>query len=148
MAKSFKLNTGTRIGNLFLGSLLKLGLPVGPMWLLTVRGRKSGKEYTTPVTPVELDGTRWLVSPYGEVNWVRNIRVAGGARLTRSRRSEAITVTEVSSTEAAPILKQYLTKLPIVKDYFDVTADSSLQDFEAEAPKHPVFRVVSAKTGA
>jgi deazaflavin-dependent oxidoreductase (nitroreductase family) len=148
MAKSFKLNFGMRFGNTLLGSLLKLGLPVGPMFLLSVRGRKSGKEYTTPVTPVEQNGSRWLVSPYGEVNWVRNIRAAGTARLTRSRRTETITVAEASAAEAAPVLKEYLTKASIVRPYFDVAPEASLQDFEAEAPSHPVFRVVSSKTGA
>lgn len=148
MAKSFKLNFGTRFGNAMLGTMLKVGLPVGPMSLLTVKGRKSGKEYSTPVTPVEQNGTRWLVAPYGEVNWVRNIRASGSARLSRGRRTETITVAEAGTAEAAPILKEYLTKVPIVRPYFDVTLESSLQDFESEAPRHPVFRVVSAKTEA
>ena len=47
------------------------------MHLLTVRGRKSGLPRTTPVNLIEYQGRRWLVAPYREVAWVRNVRAAG-----------------------------------------------------------------------
>jgi len=106
-----------------------------------VRGRKSGQPHTVPVTLVEQDGQRWLVAPYGVVQWVSNIRAAGTATLTRGRRSEVISVTELPAGEAAPILKQYLLHVATVRPYFDVTRDSSLEAFELEAPRHPVFRI-------
>jgi hypothetical protein len=92
---------------------------------------------------VEQDGERWLVAPYGLVQWVRNIRAAGTATLTRGRHSEAIFVTELEAREAAPVLKQYLL-LPVaagVRSYFDATKDSPLEAFEREAARHPVFRI-------
>jgi hypothetical protein len=90
---------------------------------------------------VEQDGERWLVAPYGVVQWVRNLRAAGTATLTRGRHSEAISVTELQAREAAPILKQYLLKATAARPYFDVAKDSSLEAFEGEAPRHPVFQI-------
>ncbi|MBN9389361.1 MAG: nitroreductase family deazaflavin-dependent oxidoreductase [Chloroflexi bacterium] len=142
MAKTFKLSRSRRLGNSLVVGLLRLGLPMGAMVLLTVRGRKSGKEYQTPVSPMERDNATWLVAPYGEVAWVRNLRVAGEARLTRGRKTRTVQVTEASPVEAAPVLKQYLNEIGIVRPYFDVTKDASLDQFEKEAPRHPVFKVV------
>ncbi len=116
----------------------------GNMTLLTVRGRKSGKPHAVPVAPVEYDGQRWLTAPYGIVNWVRNLRVAGEATLTCGCHTERISASEVSIQEAAPILKRSLIGAPsFVLAYFDVTSDSSLAEFEREVPNHPVFLVKS-----
>ncbi len=121
-------------------------MPVGPSVLLSVRGRKSGKIYTIPVALVENSGTRWLIAAFGEVNWVRNLRAAGQAHLTRRRRTEAIGVVELEAREAAPILKQFLResqRVSFIKPYFRVIPQSSLADFEQEALYHPVFRIMS-----
>ena len=141
MAKTFQVNFATRMRDSLLMTLQRAGVNMGTMSLLTVRGRKSGQPHTVPVRLVEQDGQRWLVAPYGPVQWVRNLRVAGQATLTRGRRSEAISVTELPAGEAAPILKQYLIHVADVRPYFDVTRDSSLEAFEREAPRHPVFRI-------
>ena len=80
------------------------------------------------------------------VQWVRNIRVAGTATLTRGRRSEAITVTELPAQEAAPVLKQYLLHVSAgVRSYFDATKDSPLEAFEREASRHPVFQITTVE---
>jgi hypothetical protein len=60
---------------------------------------------TIPVIPVEQAGHSFLVAPYGEVQWIRNLRAAGTATLTRSRRSETISVTDLPAQEAAPCSK-------------------------------------------
>jgi deazaflavin-dependent oxidoreductase (nitroreductase family) len=142
MAKTtYHLTPSRRLVNSVAKSLLRLGIPIGTTSLLTVRGRKSGQMHTIPVTLVEQDRERWLVAPYGVVNWVRNVRVAKQAILTRRRRSQTVRLEELSAAEAAPILKQYLTEVRVVQPYFDVTPASSLEAFEAEAPHHPVFRI-------
>jgi hypothetical protein len=53
------------------------------MRLLTVRGRVTGEPHATPVVPVIRDGDVWVVSPYGEVAWVRNVRRATQLELRR-----------------------------------------------------------------
>ena len=76
--------------------LLALGLPMGPNVLITVRGRKSGRPYTFPVAILERDGREYLFSPFGEVNWVHNLRAAGEATIRRGRRDRRMTAVELS----------------------------------------------------
>jgi hypothetical protein len=52
-----------------------------------------------------------------------------------------VKIVELASDEAAPVLKKYLSQVPVVRPFFDVMPQSDLRDFAAEAPKHPVFRV-------
>ena len=80
--------------------LLAAGVPMGPDVLITVRGRKSGLPRTTPVTICENSGRRGLISPFGEVNWVRNLRAAGRATITVGRLKEEMTAVELGPTEA------------------------------------------------
>ena len=142
MAKTYRVNAFVRISNAMTTFLLRMGVKMGTMTLLTVRGRTSGKMRTTPVTLVELDGDRLLIAPFGTVNWVRNLRAAGSATLRRGHHRERVSAVELSNREAAPILKQSLVGAPsFVTNYFDVTLDSPLSDFEREAPRHPVFRL-------
>ena len=145
MAKTLHLNFADRMGDALFVALLRLGVKIGTMSLLTVRGRKSGQSRTIPVLLVEQDDQRWLVAPYGVVQWVRNILAAGTATLTRGRRSEAISVTELPAQEAAPVLKQYLIKATAARPYFDATRDSSFEAFEREAACHPVFKITTVK---
>jgi deazaflavin-dependent oxidoreductase (nitroreductase family) len=146
MRPPFRMTVGLWIASTIIGTLLRLGLPVGPSALLSVRGRKSGKIYTIPIALVENSSTSFLVAAFGEVNWVRNLRVVDQAQLTRRRRTEDIRVVELETREAAPILKQFFKEsqnVSFIKPYFHVTTESSLADFELEALHHPVFRIVS-----
>src|SRR5437763_14083372 len=104
MAKKYRLGFARRTANILVLALLRTGVKFGTTSLLTVRGRKSGQPYTIPVTLVERDNQRWLVAPYGAVNWVLNARVAGQVTLTRGRRSETVDLVELDAAEADPIL--------------------------------------------
>ena len=141
MAKNYKLNSGRRLANLLMKALLRAGWGPNTTYLLTVRGRKSGKPHTTPVTLVEENGQRWLVAPYGEVNWVRNARAAGQVTLTRGSQSETVPVVELEPQASAPILKKYVNRVPITRPYFDAAPDAPIEAFVAEAGRHPVFRL-------
>jgi deazaflavin-dependent oxidoreductase (nitroreductase family) len=146
MAKTYRVTFAVRASNWLVERLLRAGVKMGfkdfPMVLLTVRGRKSGQPRTTPVVLSERDGKRYLIGTFGEVNWVRNLRAAGQATLTRGRRTEAISVTELPTAEAVRFLKQVVSTAPgFIRGYFDVTPASSLEEFEREAPRHPVFLV-------
>ncbi|BCL78025.1 nitroreductase family deazaflavin-dependent oxidoreductase [Ktedonobacteria bacterium brp13] len=145
MAKTRQISFADHVGNALVTTLLHTGVKIGTVSLLTVRGRKSGQSHTVPVNLVEQGDQRWLVAPYGTVQWVRNIRAAGTATLTRGRHSEAISVTELPAQEAAPILKQYLLQVRVVRPYFDVTKDASPEAFESEAPRHPVFKITAVR---
>lgn len=141
MARPYRLGFWRRLVNLIMRTLLRVGLSPPHTYLLTVLGRKSGKPYSTPVTLVEEIGERWLVSPYGEVGWVRNARAAGRIMLRRGRQTEIVIITELRPEEAAPVLKKYISQYPITRPFFDVTPESDIKDFVSEGPKHPVFRI-------
>jgi len=110
------------------------------MYLLSVPGRSSGRIYTTPVILVE-NGERFLVAPYGEVGWVRNARAAGRVTLSRGRHRETVGFHQVGPEESAPVLQTYLRRVRVVRPFFDVSPDSPLDAFAAEADRHPVFLV-------
>src|SRR5712692_11189927 len=80
--------------------ILRVGPLMGPNALITVRGRKTGRPRTTPVALVELDGRRWVIGTFGEVNWVRNLRESGVATLTIGRREESVKAVELSRDDA------------------------------------------------
>jgi deazaflavin-dependent oxidoreductase (nitroreductase family) len=125
--------------------LLRIGVAGRHTYLLGVRGRRSGRTYSTPIILVE-NGDRWLVAPYGEVSWVRNVRAAGEATLSRGRRREEIKLSEVGPQESAPVLRQYLRQAKAVRSSFDASPESPLDAFAAEAGRHPVFRIESVSS--
>jgi len=146
MSKTYHVNVATRIRDAVFMTILRAGINMGTTSLLTVRGRKSGQPHTVPVIPVEQDGHRFLVAPYGVVQWVRNLRAAGTATLTRGRHAEEISVTELPAQQAAPVLKKYLSQAATVQPYFDATRDAPLEAFERDAPRHPVFRITTMES--
>jgi len=122
--------------------MLSRGIGPPGLYLLTVRGRKTGVPRTIPVAPLEDGEGRWLVAPFGPDGWARNARAAGRVTLSRGRDAVTYTATELGPDEAAPILKRYLAAHPrTVGAYFDVDKNDTVQDFAAEAPRHPVFRL-------
>jgi deazaflavin-dependent oxidoreductase (nitroreductase family) len=141
MAWAYRLGLWRRLVNRIIRVLLRLGVNPPHTYLLTVRGRRSGHSYSTPVRLVEEAGERWLVAPYGEVGWVRNARAAEQVTLMRGRRLERVRIQELSAEDAAPVLQKYLAQVPVVRPFFDVTPKSSLREFVAEASRHPVFRI-------
>src|SRR6202158_5828523 len=88
--------------------MLGVGIPLGPNALITVRGRKSGLDRTTPVALVEIDGKRWVIGTFGETNWVRNLRAAGRATVTVGRRGDKVKVVELSPESGGPFFKDVL----------------------------------------
>jgi len=91
--------------------LLAAGVPLGPNGLITIRGRKSGMPRTTPVAIIQLSGRRWVWAPWGEVNWVRNLRAAGRATITLRRRSEEVRATELDETQRVAFFRDVLGPL-------------------------------------
>jgi deazaflavin-dependent oxidoreductase (nitroreductase family) len=144
MAKKNQAPMFVRAANVMTTTLLRAGFKlVGyghySMYLLTVRGRKSGLPRTIPIAIIEQNGKRYVGSVYGIVDWVRNLRAAGEATLTRGRRSETVTVRELPQGEAALVLREDVKGGNPFAHYYGVTADSSLEEFERAVLTHPVF---------
>jgi len=132
--------------------MLRFGLPFGPNVLLTVRGRTSGVARTFPVALLESGGRRYVQSPYGEVNWVRNLRVAGEAVVSGGRNRESVVAVELRTEEAARILQAALEPrlrhragALLVTRFFGIRAGATPADFLAVAREHPTFELRPAE---
>ncbi|TME84027.1 MAG: nitroreductase family deazaflavin-dependent oxidoreductase [Chloroflexi bacterium] len=128
--------------------LLSVGLPFGPNVLLTVRGRSSGQPRTVPVAVVEIDGRRFVQSPFGEVNWVRNLRSAREAVVSKGSEREEVSAVELSPEERGPILRDLL--MPYLRSrlaarlahwLFKLERESTLEEFVEAARRLPMFEL-------
>lgn len=140
--KRFKVGRVQRVANAVISALASWGL-VPHTYTLTVRGRKTGRLHSTPVTVVETGDKKWLVAPYGPVHWVLNARAAGRVTLSRRHASTEYDVRELPPDEAAPVLKQYVQVASATRSYFAASKDAPVEDFRREADRHPVFALVS-----
>ena len=135
--------------------LIGAGLPFGPNVLLTVRGRTSGLPRTVPVAILELDGRRFVQSPFGEVNWVRNLRAAGEAVVSKGGEREEVVAIEVPPEAGGPILRDALAPYlnsrilaPVVGRFLGYHAHAILAEYVAEARQHPLFELRSRATAS
>ncbi len=132
--------------NLFnraVASLTQLGLSFWGSRILEVVGRTSGQVRRTPVNVLSVTGTRYLVAPRGETEWVRNLRAAGEGRLRLGRRIEPFHATELRDEEKPGILRAYLRRWKAEVGVFfgGVGTKSSDEELFAIAPNHPIFRL-------
>jgi deazaflavin-dependent oxidoreductase (nitroreductase family) len=139
--RPYRKSPWRRALNALVRPLARLGLTGPRTHLLTVVGRSTGRPWSTPVSIVRDGGERWLVAPYGERNWVKNARAAGWVELRRGRRRERLVVEELSPTDAAPVLRRYYQLARVTRPFFEVTLASTDEEWLAEAPSHPVFRL-------
>jgi deazaflavin-dependent oxidoreductase (nitroreductase family) len=123
----------------FNAALLRRGLAVGAQQLLSVPGRKTGIARSTPVSVIEVDGSRYVVAAFADADWVANVRAAAGrSTLWRGRREEAVTLTELPIDERGPILRAFLRDVRGGVRFFG-SADPDV--VVASADRYPVFRV-------
>jgi deazaflavin-dependent oxidoreductase (nitroreductase family) len=91
--------------------LLAAGIPLGPNKLVTIRGRKSGLPRTTALAVVEVGGRRWIWAPWGEVQWVRNLRAAGRATIAQRGHTEEVNAAELDPAERVGYFRDVLGPL-------------------------------------
>jgi deazaflavin-dependent oxidoreductase (nitroreductase family) len=137
-----------RLGRFLNGSvaaLARAGISVKGSRVLSVRGRKSGQWHSTPVNPLSYDGGRYLVSPRGHTQWVRNMRVAGGGELRVGRRVESFTAQELPDEQKPELLREYLRrwKFEVGMFFEGVGPDATDQKLLEIAPGYPVFAITT-----
>ena len=121
-------------------------LGVAPNYLVTleVTGRKSGRTFSLPVVVAVVNGQRYLVSMLGEnVQWVRNVRAAGGRAVLRSGGRENVQLEDVPVDQRAPILKAYLRRAPGARPHVPVDKNAPLEEFQKIAAALPVFHIAT-----
>lgn len=132
-----------RIFNRVFGFLVGLGLGFNYNYLLQVRGRKSGKIYSTPIDLLELDGKKFLVAPRGLTQWVRNAEAAGEVTLKKGAARKPYALRALSDDEKPEILKAYLDRFrKEVQGYFPIPAGSPAEAFRELASGYPAFELI------
>ena len=124
---------------------LRRGINVGkehPV-VLTVPGRTSGKPRSTPITPMQIDGHRYVVAVFPGADWVRNVRAADAATLTDGRHTEHVRMVELSPEQARPLLRAFPAQVPAGVGFLKkvgLVTDGRPEELEALAGRLPVFR--------
>jgi deazaflavin-dependent oxidoreductase (nitroreductase family) len=122
---------------------LGLGGGRGPV-VLEVRGRKSGKLRATPVTPMTVDGKRYIIGGLPGSDWAANARAAGEATVRQGRNAQRVRIVEMPVEEARPLLRAFPIEVPsgvnFMKNAGLVTGPNP-DEFETLAGRCPVFRL-------
>lgn len=124
--------------------LQRMGLAFFTFHLISVRGRRTGKLRTTPVSPFTVDGRRYVLS-VGDTQWVRNARAAGEGVLSRGRRHGRVALVEVPLEEREAVVREFPLQVPRGTDFFVrlglVAPPADAEAFAAAAPNLAVFRL-------
>jgi deazaflavin-dependent oxidoreductase (nitroreductase family) len=132
-----------RAFNRAFGFLVGMGLGLPHNYLVQVRGRKSGRVYSTPIDLLEIGGRRYLVAPRGRTQWVRNAEAAGEVVLKKGSTRQRFRVQPVAEQERPELLKAYLDRFKTtVQRYFPVPAGSPPEAFAELAVQYPVFELI------
>ena len=144
MAERIKPPWWLKPTNKVLMTMMRLGIAgeKGPM-VLTVTGRKSGQPRSTPITPMFVDGERYVVGGFPGADWVRNAQANPAATLTQGRRSERVRMVEMPLEDARPLLRQFPTLVPSGVSFMKksgLITEGAPEEFEALAGRCAVFR--------
>ena len=104
---------------------------------------RTGRDRSTAVTPITLDGKRYVVGGFPGADWVQNVRATGELRIARGRASERVRMVELSADEARPILRAFPTEVPTGVGFMKrsgLVTDGRPEEFEALAGRCAVFR--------
>jgi deazaflavin-dependent oxidoreductase (nitroreductase family) len=139
-------STAEKIFNRIFGFLVGLGLGFSYNYLLQVRGRKSGKLYSTPIDLLKLNGKTYLVAPRGRTQWVRNAEAAGEVTLKKGSTRQKFRLRPIPDADKPQILKAYLdTFKREVQRYFPIPAGSPPEAFANLASSYPAFELLISK---
>ena len=133
------------IFNRVFGFLVGLGIGPGYMRVLQVRGRKTGRVYSSPVNVLQFQGKSYLVAPRGRTQWVRNSEVTREIVLKRGRTQQSFRLCPIPDAQKPEILKLYLDSYKsAVQRFFPVRAGAPAEDFRPIAHSYPVFELQPA----
>lgn len=129
--------------NKVLMAAMKTGLMKDGPLVLTVTGRKTGQPRSTPITPFEVDGQRYVVGGFPGADWVRNAQANPDAMLVRGKVRKPVRMVELPAEQARPLLRQFPVLVPtgvgFMKSAGLVTGPNP-DEFEALAGTCSVFR--------
>lgn len=134
----------TKPMNAFMKAMSRIGIAPGPVHILSVPGRNTGKMRATPVSPFELAGQRYVLAGVDDADWVQNVRAAGWAELRRGRRAGVrVRMVEVPVDQRPPMLRAYGENIPggsmLFQRFYGISGDSD--SFASLKHVCPVFRI-------
>jgi deazaflavin-dependent oxidoreductase (nitroreductase family) len=136
-------NLVERVFNKVFGFMVGLGFGLQHNYLLQVRGRKTGRTYSTPVNLLRVENRTFLVAPRGRTQWVRNAEAAGEIKLKKGRWCKSFQLRPLSDGAKPALLKLYLDRFATtVRRYFPVATGSELEAFREIANRYPVFELI------
>ena len=131
------------IFNRLFGFLVGLGIGPAYMRLLQVRGRKTGRVYSSPVNVLQFRGKSYLVAPRGRTQWVRNSEATREIVLRRGKTRQSFRLRPIPDAEKPEILKLYLDSYKsAVQRFFPVLAGAPAESFRQIASSYPVFELL------
>jgi deazaflavin-dependent oxidoreductase (nitroreductase family) len=129
-------------------ALTRFGLPLGTIHVLTVPGRRTGEPRATPVSPLTVDGRRYVVAALPQGDWARNIRAAGRGELAQGRRRTSVTFAEVDDPAVKrAVLRAFPVEVPNGVPFMvrlGLVDRADPDQFEAIADRVAVFRLDKA----
>jgi deazaflavin-dependent oxidoreductase (nitroreductase family) len=135
-------SSGEKLFNRAFGFLAGVGIAPSFIYLLEVKGRKSGKVFSTAVNVLEINGKQFLIAPRGRTQWVRNAEAAGEVTLTRGARRR-FRLRPLNDSEKPEVLKGYLTNYKsAVGKFFPIPPEAPVEEFAKIAAGYPVFELL------
>jgi deazaflavin-dependent oxidoreductase (nitroreductase family) len=146
MSKSVRPPWWLKPANKVFVGMSRLGLSFGgesPV-VLTVTGRQSGRERSTPVTPMTVGGQEYVVAGFPGADWVANVRAGGDVTVARGRKVRRVNMVELSADDSRPLLRAFPEKVPTGVGFMKragLVTDGRPEEFEALAGRIAVFRL-------
>lgn len=138
MANTYEVTRGKRVANWITARMAGLG--VGNFIVLTTTGQRSGKPRSVTLALISDDDGDYLVCPYGDVSWVRNVRAQPEAIIKSDRMVRDVTLVEVTGAKPE-LVKQYYDRESFARQFMEVPGDATVEDFAGVPHRFPVFRI-------
>lgn len=125
--------------------LTKMGVPLGTIHVLTIRGRTSGQLRSTPVSPLEVGGRRFVIAGLAQSSWAKNARAAGQGTLSNGRGTEEIDLAEVTDPDLrSRVMVAFPTEVPHGVQFFiriGLVNSADPAEFAAASDRVAVFEI-------
>ncbi|MGY4856360.1 nitroreductase/quinone reductase family protein [Cryobacterium sp. AP23] len=125
--------------------LHRLGVPLGTIHIITIPGRATGEPRSTPVSPLTVNGRRYVIAGLANSSWAKNARAAGHGRLSKGRAHEDVDLIEVTdSATRRHVMTAFPTEVPHGVQFFvriGLVPSADPGAFAAASDKVAVFEI-------
>lgn len=140
MAKEYRVTPGKRFVSWLMARAAGLGL--GTFTVITTVGKRSGEPRSVTVSPIADDEGEYLVSPYGEVSWVHNVRANPVVGMRRGGSERPVELVEVTG-QRPDLVRRYYERESFARQFMALPDEPTDGDFVRFGEHFPVFRIVA-----